>query len=69
MMVAHQRAQLVGLAVDHQHVARLRQGQRGMDHEVVAGTHFHGEGRAGQLHVRAQRPHAAMQGAAAALDV
>ena len=57
---------LVALAVDHQHVAGLGQRDRGVDHQVVAGAHFDGEGGAGQLHARAQRLDAAVQGAAAA---
>ncbi len=48
---AHQRRCLIALAVDHQNVARLGQGNGSVDHQVVTRTHFYGKGSAGHLHV------------------
>ncbi|MNY43915.1 hypothetical protein D3C86_1789000 [compost metagenome] len=40
-----------------------------MDHQVVAGPHFDGEGRARNLHVLVHGRNAAVHGAAAAGDI
>jgi len=62
---AHQGRGLVALAVDHQHVAGLGQGNGRVDHQVVTGAHFHRQGGAGDFHARAQGLDAAVHGSAA----
>ena len=53
--LAHQRAVQVALAVDDDDVARLRDRERGVDHQVVAGADLDRQRRAGEAHRRRER--------------
>ena len=45
---AHQRAIAVGLAVDHQDIARLGHRHRSVNHQIVTGPNFYRERRTTQ---------------------
>ncbi|MNT37102.1 hypothetical protein D3C72_1732220 [compost metagenome] len=66
---SHQRRGLVPFAVDDQNIARLRQRQCCVDHQIVTGAYLDSEGGPGDFHGRAQGPDPAMQRAAASADI